>query len=128
MTNGMVVVLGRTGRNFAAGMSGGIAYVYDATGEFVRVKCNRAGVDLEPLFEREDIARLEALLRKHVEYTGSAAARRILDNWASSLPHFVKVFPHEYKRVLGVKRPALQDVAHGMPVPAHAAAVGERAR
>ncbi len=100
MTNGTVVVLGRTGRNFAAGMSGGIAYVFDPSGEFVRVRCNRAGVDLEPIFEREDILLLEHLLAKHVEYTGSPLGRRMLDNWREILQHFVKVFPHEYKRVL----------------------------
>jgi glutamate synthase (ferredoxin) len=104
MTNGTVVVLGKTGRNFAAGMSGGIAYVYDPTGDFVRVRCNPAGVDLEPLFEREDILLLEQLIRKHVAYTGSPLGSRILESWSQMLPHFVKVFPHEYKRVLGVPR------------------------
>ncbi len=64
MTSGTVVVLGRTGRNFGAGMSGGVAYIYDPSGEFTRTRCNKAGVDLEPLFEREDLARLETLLRK----------------------------------------------------------------
>ena len=100
MTNGTVVVLGQTGRNFAAGMSGGLAYVYDPNGEFVRFRCNRVGVDLEPIFEREDITRLEHLIRKHVEYTNSPLGKRLLENWAGSLPHFIKVFPHEYKRVL----------------------------
>ncbi|MDQ2775567.1 MAG: glutamate synthase large subunit, partial [Acidobacteriota bacterium] len=104
MTNGTVVVLGKTGRNFAAGMSGGIAYVYDPAGDFVRVRCNRAGVDLEPLFEREDILLLQSLIQKHVAYTGSPLGARILENWAQMLPRFVKVFPHEYKRVLGVPR------------------------
>ncbi|MBV9938515.1 MAG: glutamate synthase large subunit, partial [Acidobacteriaceae bacterium] len=100
MTNGTVVVLGQTGRNFAAGMSGGLAYVFDPNGDFVRYRCNRSGVDLEPLFEREDIAKLEYLIRKHVEYTNSPLGRRLLADWAGSLPHFIKVFPHEYKRVL----------------------------
>ncbi len=108
MTNGTVVVLGKTGRNFAAGMSGGIAYVFDQTGDFVRVRCNQAGVDLEPLFDREDILLLENLIEKHVGYTGSPLGKRILDHWAQMLPHFVKVFPHEYKRVLGVPRAAEQ--------------------
>ncbi|MBV9304741.1 MAG: glutamate synthase large subunit, partial [Acidobacteriaceae bacterium] len=100
MTNGTVVVLGQTGRNFAAGMSGGLAYVFDPNGDFVRYRCNRSGVDLEPLFEREDIAKLEYLIRKHVEYTNSPLGRSLLADWAGSLPHFIKVFPHEYKRVL----------------------------
>ncbi len=124
MTRGTVVVLGRTGRNFAAGMSGGLAYVYDPSGEFVRVRCNPGGVDLEPIFEREDILVLERLIAKHVEYTGSACGKRILDGWTHSLRHFVKVFPHEYKRVLGV---AAQDKTSGVVAPPpHAVAVGER--
>jgi glutamate synthase domain-containing protein 2/glutamate synthase domain-containing protein 1/glutamate synthase domain-containing protein 3 len=127
MTNGTVVVLGRTGRNFAAGMSGGLAYVLDPNGEFVRVRCNRTGVDVEPVFEREDILQLENLIRKHVEYTGSALGKRILANWPEHLKHFVKVLPHEYKRVLARKTAEReQNVMH--TVPAHAAAVGERTR
>ena len=127
MTNGTIVVLGQTGRNFAAGMSGGLAYVFDPNGEFVRFRCNRSGVDLEPIFEREDLARLEYLIRKHVEYTNSPLGRRLLENWAGSLPHFVKVFPHEYKRVLdkgdltGRKMPIVVE-----PMTA-AVAAGERA-
>ena len=128
MTNGTVVVLGRTGRNFAAGMSGGIAYVFDPNGEFVRVKCNRSGVDLEPMFENQDIATLRQLIQKHVEYTGSPLGTRILEHWAQILRHFIKVFPHEYKRVLGVKPAAEQHLPFVFPIPAHAAAVGERAR
>ena len=100
MTNGTVVVLGKTGRNFGAGMSGGLAYVFDPDGDFVRFRCNRAGVDLEPLFEREDTAKLEYLIRKHVEYTASPLGARLLADWSRMLPSFVKVFPHEYKRVL----------------------------
>ncbi len=127
MTNGTVVVLGQTGRNFAAGMSGGLAYVLDSNGDFVRFRCNHSGVDLEPIFEREDIARLEYLIRKHVEYTNSPLGRRLLENWAGWLPHFVKVFPHEYKRVLakgdltGKKMPVVVE-----PMTA-AVAAGERA-
>ena len=113
MTNGTVVVLGQTGRNFGAGMSGGIAYVFDPTGEFARVNCNKAGVDLEPLFESEDITRLETLLRRHVEFTGSPLAKRILHRWSDRLPGFVKVFPHEYRKALA-KRVAAQ----GMPTEA----------
>src|SRR5579884_3087125 len=129
MTNGTVVVLGRTGRNFAAGMSGGIAYVFDPTGEFVRVRCNRAGVDLEPLFEREDILLLETLIRKHVAYTDSPLGKRILADWSQMLRHFVKVFPHEYKRVLSAAAAAERTsanaiTAHSEPV----LAVRERVR
>jgi glutamate synthase (NADPH) large chain len=108
MTNGTVVVLGETGRNFAAGMSGGFAYVLDEAGDFSRFRCNKGGVDLEPLFESSDITRLEDLIRKHVAYTDSALGKRILGHWSAMLPKFVKVFPHEYKRVLGIPRTAEQ--------------------
>jgi glutamate synthase (NADPH) large chain len=104
MTNGLVVVLGRTGRNFAAGMTGGIAYVLDQIGDFPAAYCNRAEVDLEQLSNAEDIQRLHQLITRHVELTGSAQAKWILQNWETMLPKFVKVFPHEYKRVLGVPR------------------------
>ncbi len=106
MTKGLVVVLGPTGRNFAAGMSGGFAFVLDETGEFVANRCNRAGVDLEPVVDEGDISTLKTLIARHVELTGSPRARWILLNFDDMLPKFVKVFPHEYKRVLGVARPA----------------------
>ena len=128
MTNGIVVVLGCTGRNFAAGMSGGLAYVFDPDGDFVRVRCNAGGVDLEPLFEREDILLLETLIRKHVEYTGSALGRRMLDNWTATLKNFVKVFPHEYKRVLKASKTVEQDVKPVPFLPRVAAAAAESAR
>ncbi len=123
MTKGLVVVLGPAGRNFAAGMSGGIAYVLDETGEFAKVNCNLAGVDLEPVESMEDINVVHNLIRRHVEYTRSPRGQWILENWATMLPQFVKVFPHEYKRVLGVARPAR--AAAAVPVPA---AAGEVAR
>ncbi|MBI3281310.1 MAG: glutamate synthase large subunit [Acidobacteria bacterium] len=104
MTKGLVVVLGRTGRNFAAGMSGGFAFVLDETGEFSETLCNRTGVDLEPLGEAADIQAVRNLIEQHVEYTASPRAQWILENWGEMLPKFVKVFPHEYKRVLGVPR------------------------
>ena len=129
MTNGVVVVLGRTGRNFAAGMSGGLAYVLDADGEFVRHKCNRAGVDLEPIFDRDDIALLENSIRKHVAYTGSPLGKRLLDNWAQTLQQFIKVFPHEYKRVLKTQAAAggkIPVVVEQQPSPV--AMLAERAR
>ncbi len=125
MTNGTVVVLGSTGRNFAAGMSGGLAYVFDPSGEFGRVRCNTAGVDLEPIFEAEDILALENLIRKHVEYTGSALGARILENWTENLTKFVKVFPHEYKRVLQERKAAEADLQQVAFVQREHAATGE---
>jgi glutamate synthase (NADPH/NADH) large chain len=116
MTGGTVVVLGKTGRNFAAGMSGGIAYVYDEDGEFAK-RCNTAMVSLEkvlPIAEQEatldravwhnglsDEAQLKKLLEEHNRWTGSKRARELLDTWAQSRGKFVKVFPNEYKRALG---------------------------
>jgi glutamate synthase (NADPH) large chain len=104
MTNGLVVVLGGTGRNFAAGMTGGIAYVLDRQGDFASVRCNRAEVDLETVVDQADIDKLFELISRHAEYTGSPQSKWILDNWEATLPKFVKVFPHEYKRVLGIPR------------------------
>ncbi len=104
MTNGLVVVLDKTGRNFAAGMTGGFAFVLDETGEFSHILCNKSGVDLEPLEDTKDIQRVHALIARHVEYTGSPRAQWVLENFGTMLPKFVKVFPHEYKRVLGVAR------------------------
>ncbi|MGI8742434.1 MAG: glutamate synthase large subunit [Bryobacteraceae bacterium] len=101
MTRGLVVVLGRTGRNFAAGMTGGIAFVLDESGEFESVGCNRSGVDLEALNDADTEA-VQNLLYRHVELTGSPRAKWILENWGTMLDKFVKVFPHEYKRVLGI--------------------------
>jgi glutamate synthase domain-containing protein 2/glutamate synthase domain-containing protein 3 len=104
MTNGTVVVLGTTGRNFAAGMSGGRAFVFDDQGDFSTRRCNKASVDLEPLETEADIAEVRALLERHRDYTGSPRAAWILEHWADAQPKFIKVFPHEYKRVLGVER------------------------
>jgi len=106
MTNGLVVVLGRTGRNFAAGMTGGIAYVLDSAGDFATVKCNHTEVDLEPVTQQKDIDTLYQLIARHGELTGSPQAKWIIENWEKTLPKFVKVFPHEYKRVLGIPRVA----------------------
>jgi len=116
MTGGSVVVLGMTGRNFGAGMSGGIAYVLDTEGDFVR-HCNTSMVTLEPLLaETEQEAKLprdlwhrgaadeaivKQLIANHARYTGSALARRILERWGEYRPKFVKVFPNEYRRALG---------------------------
>ncbi|HVB86780.1 MAG TPA: glutamate synthase large subunit [Candidatus Dormibacteraeota bacterium] len=104
MTNGLVVVLGNTGRNFAAGMTGGVAYVLDREGNFAAVRCNRTEVDLELVSEQADADRLFQLISRHAEYTGSPQAKWILENWETTLPKFVKVFPHEFKRVLGIPR------------------------
>ena len=104
MTNGLVVVLGKVGRNFAAGMSGGIAYVYDEDGDFEEERCNVAGVDLEPVLEQKDMDLLRGLIQRHHEATSSPRAKWILDHWADAVSSFIKVFPHEYKRVLGVPR------------------------
>ena len=116
MTGGTVVVLGRTGRNFAAGMSGGVAYVYDEDGKFAE-RCNTAMVSLDKILTADEQAKAieravwhkgetdEALLRQMIEshhkWTGSLRAREILDHWADSRSRFVKVFPNEYKRALG---------------------------
>jgi glutamate synthase (NADPH/NADH) large chain len=124
MTGGTVVVLGKAGRNFAAGMSGGIAYVLDEEGDFTQ-RCNMAMVELEPIPEEEnaaaavgtgelethgkvqidhvgghDDATLKSLIQRHLLYTGSERARRVLENWAAYLPKFVKVMPLEYRRAL----------------------------
>jgi glutamate synthase domain-containing protein 2/glutamate synthase domain-containing protein 3 len=104
MTRGMVVVLGKTGRNFAAGMTGGIAYVMDQTGEFAAVCCNRTDVDLEPATEPKDVETLHRMITRHAEVTGSPQAKWILKHWEATLPKFIKVFPHEFKRVLGIPR------------------------
>jgi glutamate synthase domain-containing protein 3 len=104
MTKGLVLCLGSTGRNFGAGMSGGIAYVLDETGEFQTNLCNRSSVDLDPVESAEDINTLKQLLERHWQYTSSPKARWVLDEFGKFLPKFVKVFPHEFKRVLGVAR------------------------
>ncbi len=97
MTNGRVLVLGRTGRNFAAGMSGGVAYVMNADGMFER-RCNMGMVDLEPLAEEADIALVLEMLRDHVRYTNSTLGAELLADWSPA--RFVKVIPRDYKRVL----------------------------
>ncbi|WP_088283198.1 glutamate synthase-related protein [Ideonella sp. A 288] len=116
MTGGTVAVLGKTGRNFAAGMSGGIAYVYDEDGQFAR-RCNPAMVSLDKVLPAEEQAaavdraiwhrdeadevQLKALIEQHHSWTGSLRAREILDDWTAARARFIKVFPNEYKRALG---------------------------
>jgi glutamate synthase (NADPH/NADH) large chain len=132
MTGGTVVVLGATGRNFAAGMSGGVAYVYDPDGDFAD-KCNLAMVTLEPVLsasdqeangeralwhklgadgeQQSDEAILKGLIERHFKYTGSTRARNLLDAWAVGRSKFVKVFPNEYKRALGEMAAAKAEAA-----------------
>jgi glutamate synthase domain-containing protein 3 len=99
MTGGRVVVLGPTGRNFAAGMSGGIAYVYDDTAQFPRL-CNQDLVELEPADGEEDLETLRYLLESHLKLTDSPVARGILSAWEKERQYFVKVMPKDYRRVL----------------------------
>lgn len=99
MTGGRVVVLGSTGRNFAAGMSGGIAYVLDEKKTFNK-NCNKEMVDLKKLEDREEIKQVHDLIRRHYEYTGSLLAKRVLDNWTDMVPHFVKILPRDYDKML----------------------------
>ncbi len=99
MTGGRAVILGPTGRNFAAGMSGGIAYVWNPHGDFAP-KCNTAMVELETVVAEEDQAELRELIEKHHRFTGSPVAERLLADWDTALSQFVKVMPVDYKRVL----------------------------
>jgi glutamate synthase (NADPH/NADH) large chain len=98
MTGGRALILGRTGRNFAAGMSGGLAWVYDPDGQFP-INCNREMVELEVL-DVDDEDEIQALLRQHMQLTGSEKAAFLLANWPEEAGRFVKVFPSEYKKVL----------------------------
>lgn len=99
MTGGTVVVLGSTGRNFAAGMSGGLAYVLDRDNTFP-IHCNQSIVDLLPVEEPEDVQQLKALIEEHLKSTQSSVAKKVLDEWEETLPKFVKVYPTDYRQVL----------------------------
>jgi glutamate synthase (NADPH/NADH) large chain len=117
MTGGRVVVLGPTGRNFAAGMSGGIAYIWDPNDEFV-ARCNLGLVELEKVEAPEDVAELLNLIEQHRKYTGSTVAEKILANWPDSTAQFVKVMPTDYKRVLRERRRHDEEAeasVHGVP-------------
>jgi len=103
MTGGTVVVLGRTGRNFAAGMSGGVAYVHDPDGAFA-VSCNREMVGLGAVEEPEEVGALKALVERHVASTGSQLGERLLADWKTTLSRFVKVWPHDYRRMVESQR------------------------
>jgi glutamate synthase (NADPH/NADH) large chain len=99
MTGGRVVILGTTGRNFAAGMSGGIAYVYNDNGNF-DYYCNMGMVELSLVEDLAEIKELKELILKHYEYTGSKRAKDILEQWDNHLSRFIKVVPYEYMKVL----------------------------
>jgi glutamate synthase (NADPH/NADH) large chain len=102
MTGGIAVILGETGQNFAAGMSGGIAYVYNLKNDFASL-CNQEMVDLDPI-EASDAKILQNMLTKHYEKTGSAVAKFVLADLENQLKHFIKVFPRDYKKVLATKK------------------------
>ncbi len=102
MTGGMVICLGNTGRNFGAGMSGGVAYMFDEEGDFVSKRLNTEMVNVYPLIECDDadIQLVKGKIEKHVEYTGSARGKSILDDWDNQQKHFLKILPQDYERVL----------------------------
>ena len=99
MTGGTAIILGETGRNFAAGMSGGIAYVYDPNNKFVNGLCNTESIEFEDIIN-DDAAELKQTIEKHVLYTNSGLGKKLLADWDTSLSNFVKVMPIEYKRAL----------------------------
>jgi len=98
MTGGYALILGPTGRNFAAGMSGGVAYVYNPDDSF-SINCNMEMVDFDPL-EEEDLKRIKRLIVNHLKYTDSAVAKNMLDDFETTVQNFVKVMPKDYKAVL----------------------------
>ena len=106
MTGGRVIILGGTGRNFAAGMSGGIAFVYDVKGQFA-ARCNCEMVDLDTVDE-DDMKWLQSMILKHFEYTGSTVAKFLLEDIENQAKNFVKVFPKDYKRALIEKKVSVQ--------------------
>ncbi|KAM3089971.1 glutamate synthase large subunit [Phormidesmis sp. 146-35] len=112
MTGGKVVVLGKTGRNFAAGMSGGVAYILDEQGNFA-TRCNTQMVGLETLEDPEEIEALRQLIQRHADYTQSQKAAQVLANWDDCIPQFVKVMPRDYKRVLQALKKAEADGLSG---------------
>ena len=107
MTGGRAVILGPTGRNFAAGMSGGVAYIWDPNNEFPP-NCNMEMVNLEKVADKDDIEELRSLIGQHEKVTGSTIANNILNNWNQSLSHFIKVMPIDYKRVLEERKQAAE--------------------
>ncbi|GKS59304.1 glutamate synthase [Nitrospira sp.] len=109
MTGGVVVVLGTTGRNFAAGMSGGVAFVYNGDGKF-ESRCNLGMVELESVTLAEDKTLLKGMVQSYLTHTGSRRAKKLLDNWNAELPKFAKVMPVDYKRVLAARKAAAAKV------------------
>ena len=112
MTGGKVVVLSGTGRNFAAGMSGGVAYILDEKGDFA-TRCNTSMVGLEKLEDQEEIDSIYAMIEKHSKYTNSQKAAQVLANWQEMVPKFVKVMPRDYKRVLACLKNAFESGLSG---------------
>ena len=116
MTGGIVVVLGKTGRNFAAGMSGGFAYIFDEDRTF-STRCNKEMVDLEPVVDESELSYLRQLVQEHFDCTGSSNAERILKAWDQMASMFVKIFPRDYRRVLEERKhkreQELELVSHG---------------
>ena len=112
MTGGVAVVLGRTGRNFAAGMSGGVAYVLDEAGDFAN-HCNQEMVGLEKVEDPDDLEDLRAMIQRHLGYTESAKAAQVLEQWPAIASKFVKVMPRDYKRVLQAIQKAIEEGLSG---------------
>jgi glutamate synthase domain-containing protein 3 len=122
MTGGTVVVLGRTGRNFAAGMSGGIAFVLDEFEELDR-QCNKGMVELAHVTDSTQLTNLRRLVEQHARYTGSARAKRELGRWERAERLFVAVVPTEYRKAL--ERQAEADAATAVPAPRRSLVIGE---
>jgi len=110
MTGGMVINLGSTGRNLGAGMSGGVAYVYDETGDFVQKSLNPDMVHVYQLVEcgDEELERIRNKIEQHVHYTGSARGKSILEDWPATAGKFLKIMPQDYERVLEAQNRALE--------------------
>ncbi len=102
MTGGRVVILGNTGRNFAAGMSGGITYIFDEIGDFAKYRCNMEMIELEDMSNLDGQNELRELIENHYKYTSSSVAKNIMDNWENSLQKFIKIMPTDYKRALEI--------------------------
>ncbi|PKM52528.1 MAG: glutamate synthase large subunit [Firmicutes bacterium HGW-Firmicutes-7] len=107
MTGGIAIILGNTGRNFAAGMSGGMAFVLDEIGDFNEKRCNKQIVVLEPLVDEDDITLVKNMIQNHLKYTNSEKAKEVLDNFEAYIPKFVKVISPAYKKILANKSAAI---------------------
>jgi len=112
MTGGQVVILGNTGRNFAGGMSGGIAYVLDRDGDF-HIRCNQEQCSLVKLEDPSEIDELKETIKRHMQYTNSSVAKMVLKDWENSVNQFVKVFPNDYKKVLEAFKEAQKEGLQG---------------